>query len=192
MLFQILPVFLVTLQVRSEKDCVWSSSKNFLVWLSWKSNADTWILGLRCICALLPLRCFELKRAKNNKRRHLDANVISLVYLIIIRLPQSSAGHKPTQSLAFSLDSRSSSCQSSCKNRHSTWPEVRVVYTTIPWGIGLGEPRGRIDIYRDAVSTLELVYLRGCRFYGLYYFAYFQEIIDILVINRIRNPAYAN
>jgi hypothetical protein len=68
--------------------------------------------------------------------------------IFIIRPPQSTAGHRPLQFLAISLDPRllaSSSCQPSCANRYSTWPEGVLHY-----------------VYRDAVSTLELVYPSGC------------------------------
>jgi hypothetical protein len=46
--------------------------------------------------------------------------------IIIISPLQSTAGHRPLQRLAISLDPRllaSSSCQPSCTNRHSTLPE---------------------------------------------------------------------
>jgi hypothetical protein len=67
-------------------------------------------------------------------------------FLIIISLLHSTAGHRPLQFLAISLDPRlriyaSSSCQPFCANRHSTWPEGVLHY-----------------VYRDAVSTPELVY----------------------------------
>jgi hypothetical protein len=65
-----------------------------------------------------------------------------------------TVGHRPLQCLAISLDLRllaSSSCQPSCANRHSTWPEGVLHY-----------------VYLDAVSTPELVYPIGYRFYGWY------------------------
>jgi hypothetical protein len=64
----------------------------------------------------------------------------------------TTAGHRPLQLLAFSLDLRllaSSYCQPFCTNHHSIWPEGFLHY-----------------VYRDAVSTPELVYLSDCRFYG--------------------------
>jgi hypothetical protein len=72
--------------------------------------------------------------------------------IIIISPVQSTAGHSPLQFLAISLDPRllaSSTGQPSCANRHSTWPEGVLYY-----------------VYRAAVSTLELVYPSGCRFYS--------------------------
>jgi hypothetical protein len=51
---------------------------------------------------------------------------LSLKIIIIICPLQSTAGHRPLQFLAISLDLRliaSSSCQPFCANRHSTWPE---------------------------------------------------------------------
>jgi hypothetical protein len=69
--------------------------------------------------------------------------------IIIISPPQSTAGHRPLQSLAISLDLQllaSSSRRPSCVNCHytSTWPEGVVYY-----------------VYRVAVSTPELVYPSG-------------------------------
>jgi hypothetical protein len=55
---------------------------------------------------------------------------------------QPTAGHRPLQLLAISLNLRllaSSSRQPSCANRHSIWPEGVLHY-----------------VYRDAISTLEL------------------------------------
>jgi hypothetical protein len=77
-----------------------------------------------------------------------------IIIIIITSQPQSTAGHMILQFLTLSLDPRlpaSSSCQPSCANRHSTCPEDVLHY-----------------VYRDAVSTLELVYLNGWRFYGWY------------------------
>jgi hypothetical protein len=74
-----------------------------------------------------------------------------IIIIIIISLSQSTVGHRPLQYPAISLDLRqlaSSSCQTFCANRHSTWP-LRYVYL-------------------DAVSTPELVYPSGYRFYGWY------------------------
>jgi hypothetical protein len=65
------------------------------------------------------------------------------IIIIIITLLQSTAGHRPLQLLAISLDLRllaSSSSQPFCANRHSTWPVVVLHY-----------------VYRDPVSNL-LVY----------------------------------
>jgi hypothetical protein len=77
------------------------------------------------------------------------------IYVIIIISPlQSTAGHRPLQLLAIWFDLRllaSSSRQPSCANRHSTWPEGVLHY-----------------VYLDSVSTPELVYPSGCRFYGWY------------------------
>jgi hypothetical protein len=78
--------------------------------------------------------------------------VCQMIIIIIISLSQSTAGHRPLQLLAISLDLRllaSSSHQPSCVNRHSTWPEGVLRY-----------------VYLDAVSTPELVYPSGYRFYG--------------------------
>jgi hypothetical protein len=75
-------------------------------------------------------------------------------FIIIISLSQSTAEHRPLQYLAISLDLRllaSSSCQPFCANRHSTWPKGVLHY-----------------VYLDAVSTPELVYPSGYRFYGWY------------------------
>jgi hypothetical protein len=58
---------------------------------------------------------------------------------------QSTAGHRPLQFLAISLDLRLlafSYCQPSCANRHSTWPEGVLHY-----------------VFLDAVSTPELLNL---------------------------------
>jgi hypothetical protein len=80
---------------------------------------------------------------------------ITLVFIIIIiSLPQSTAGYRPLQCPTISLYLRllaSSSCQPSCANRHSTKPEGVLNY-----------------VYLDTVSTPELVYPIGCRFYGWY------------------------
>jgi hypothetical protein len=83
---------------------------------------------------------------------NLSYNCISVIIIIIISLSQSTAGHRPLQLLAISLDLRllaSSFYQPSCANRHSTWPEGVLRY-----------------VYLDAVSTPELVYPSGYRFYG--------------------------
>jgi hypothetical protein len=64
--------------------------------------------------------------------------------IIIISPSQATDRHRPLQLLAISLDLRllaSSSRQPSCANRHSIWPEG-VLH----------------DVYREAVSTPELVY----------------------------------
>jgi hypothetical protein len=74
-----------------------------------------------------------------------------LVIIIIISLLQSTAGHRPLQSFAISLGLRllaSSFCQPSCANRHSTWPEGVLHY-----------------VYLDGLSTPELVYSSGYRFW---------------------------
>jgi hypothetical protein len=94
--------------------------------------------------------------------RYIQAISLSL-YIIIISLLQSTAGHRPLQCLAISLDLRlfaSSSCQPSCANRRSTWPEDVLHY-----------------VYLDAVSTSELVYPSGCRFYGWYGHCHFSMLI---------------
>jgi hypothetical protein len=72
--------------------------------------------------------------------------------IIIISLSQSTAGHMLLQYPAISLDLRllaSSSCQPSCANRLSTWPDDVLRY-----------------LYLDAVSTPELVYPSDYQFYG--------------------------
>jgi hypothetical protein len=74
---------------------------------------------------------------------------IRTLIIIIISLPQSTAGHRPLQSPATSLDLRTSSCQPPCANRHYTWSEGVLHY-----------------VYLDAVSTPELVYPSGYQFYG--------------------------
>jgi hypothetical protein len=77
-----------------------------------------------------------------------------LLFIIIISPLQSTDGHRLLQLLNISLDLRllaSTSCQPSCANRHSTWPESVVHY-----------------VYWDAFSTPELIYPNGCRFYGWY------------------------
>jgi hypothetical protein len=64
--------------------------------------------------------------------------------IISISSLQSTAGHRPFQLLVILLDVwllASSSCQPSCANRHSTWPEAVLHY-----------------VYRNVVSTPELVY----------------------------------
>jgi hypothetical protein len=69
---------------------------------------------------------------------------VAYIHNIIITIsPQFTAGHRPLQYPAISLDLRllaSSSCQPSCANRHSTWPESVLHY-----------------VYLDAVSTPELI-----------------------------------
>jgi hypothetical protein len=74
-----------------------------------------------------------------------------IMCIIIISPLQSTAAHGLLQFLAISLDLRLlvSSCQQSCANRHSTWPEGVLHY-----------------VYLDTVSTPELIYPSGCRFYG--------------------------
>jgi hypothetical protein len=59
------------------------------------------------------------------------------IIIIIISPLQSTAGHRPLQLLAISLDLRlfaKSSCQPSCANRHCTWPEgvLHYVYLDRP------------------------------------------------------------
>jgi hypothetical protein len=74
-----------------------------------------------------------------------------VVSFVMISPLQSTAGHKPLQFLAISLGLRllaSSSCQPSCINRHSTWPEGVLHY-----------------VYLDAVSTPEFGYPSG-KFYS--------------------------
>jgi hypothetical protein len=88
---------------------------------------------------------------------------IILTRVIIVSPLQSTAGHRPLQLLAISLDLRllaSSSCQPSCANHHSTWPEGVLHYD-----------------YLDLVSTPELVYPSGCRFYGWYCHCHFSLLI---------------
>jgi hypothetical protein len=81
--------------------------------------------------------------------------IIKQVKLIAKSSSSSSAAHcwtKPLQLLAISLDLQllaSSSCHPSCTNHHSTWPEGFLHY-----------------VYRDTVSTPELVYPNCCRFYS--------------------------
>jgi hypothetical protein len=79
----------------------------------------------------------------------LIGNFLNQLRIIIISLLQSTAGHRPLQYLAISLDLRllaSSSRQPFCVNRHSTCVSHYV--------------------YLDAVFTPELVYPSGYRFYG--------------------------
>jgi hypothetical protein len=67
-----------------------------------------------------------------------------MIIIIIISPLKSTAGYRSLQLHAVSLDLlrlASSSCQPSCANRHSTWPE--------------GVPH---YVYHDAVSTPELLY----------------------------------
>jgi hypothetical protein len=93
-----------------------------------------------------------LKAYAYDVRRRRQADDVGKLIIIIISPQQSTAGHGPLQFLAGSLDLRplaSSSCQPSCVNRHSTWTEGVLHY-----------------VYRDAVSTPQLVYPSGCRFYG--------------------------
>jgi hypothetical protein len=74
------------------------------------------------------------------------------IIIIIIILLQFTAGHKPLQSLAISLDLgllASSSCQPSSANRLSTWLEGVIHY-----------------VYLDAVFNPELIYPSDYRFYG--------------------------
>jgi hypothetical protein len=81
-----------------------------------------------------------------------SSDLMMMMIIVNISLPQSTAEHKPLQSLAISLDLRllaSSYCQSSFANRHSTWPEGVLHYA-----------------YLDVVSTPELVYPSAYRFYG--------------------------
>jgi hypothetical protein len=55
-----------------------------------------------------------------------SSRIVLAGVIIIISLLQSTAGHRTLQCLAISLDLRilaSISCQPSCANRHSTWPE---------------------------------------------------------------------
>jgi hypothetical protein len=61
---------------------------------------------------------------------------LKFIIIIIISLLQSTAGHRPLQCLAVALDLRllaSSSCQPSCANRHSIWPEgvLHYVYLAV-------------------------------------------------------------
>jgi hypothetical protein len=97
--------------------------------------------------------------------------IIITVIIIIISSPQSTAGHRPLQFLAISLDLRllaSSSCKPSCANRLSTWPEGVLHF-----------------VYLDAVSTPELVYPSGYRFYGWYAIIILILLYIILLPNRI-------
>jgi hypothetical protein len=72
-----------------------------------------------------------------DEKRVVPTPLSGIIIIIIIR-PLQTAGHRPLQYLAISLDLRlaSSSCQPPCANRHSTWPEGVLLY-----------------VYRDAVST---------------------------------------
>jgi hypothetical protein len=77
------------------------------------------------------------------------SNAVYIMIIIIISPLQFATGYRPLQLLAISLDPRllaSRSCQPSYVNRHSTWPESVLHY-----------------VYRNAVSTPELVYPSGCR-----------------------------
>jgi hypothetical protein len=70
------------------------------------------------------------------------SNNIQRDSITIIRPLQSTARYRPLQILTISLDLRllaSSSCQPSCVNCHSTWPEGALHY-----------------VYLDAFSTSEL------------------------------------
>jgi hypothetical protein len=103
------------------------------------------------VCAINPLVDFYDIRGR--KREVLFfCFVPDTIIIIIISLLQSTVGHKPLQCLAISLDLRllaSSFCQPSYASLYSTWPEGVLHY-----------------VYLDAVSTPELVYPRGYRFYG--------------------------
>jgi hypothetical protein len=82
----------------------------------------------------------------------ISSNITINKLIIIISLLQSTAGHRPLQFLAISFSLwllASRPCQPSCANIHSIWPEGVIHY-----------------VYRDTVSTPELVYLCGCRIYG--------------------------
>jgi hypothetical protein len=74
---------------------------------------------------------------------------------INLNASSSSAHYNPLLDIGFSnvsLDLRLlafSYCQPSYANCHSTWPEGVLRY-----------------VYRDAVSTPELIYPGGCRFFG--------------------------
>jgi hypothetical protein len=95
------------------------------------------------------IKCFMCYETRMGK---LDG--YQLIIIIIIIPSQSTAGHRPLQVLAISLDPRplaSSSCQPSCASRYSTWPQGVLNY-----------------VYLDAASTPELIYPSGYRFYGCY------------------------
>jgi hypothetical protein len=84
--------------------------------------------------------CFKRKKTAN-----FDNDDIMLAYSYVSS--SFKAGHRSLQFLAISLDLRllaSSSCQSSCANRHYTWPEGVLHYVYL------------------AVSTPELVYSSIC------------------------------
>jgi hypothetical protein len=101
--------------------------------------------------------------------------IVIIIIIIIISPLQSAAGHRPLQSLAISLDPRllgSSSCQPSCANHHSIWPEGVLNY-----------------VYGDAVSTPELVYPSGFRFYGWYAIIVISRLIPPQLEHR---PSYMN
>jgi hypothetical protein len=81
-----------------------------------------------------------LRRAVPSMLKNKKEYFRKIFIIIIISPPQSTAGHRPLQLLAISLDLRlleSSSRQPSCANRHSTWREGGLHY-----------------VYRDATSTL--------------------------------------
>jgi hypothetical protein len=85
----------------------------------------------------------------------------SLLERIIIISPlQSTAGHRPLQFLAISLDLRllaSSSCQPLCPNRHSTWPGGVLHYV---YRDGL-HSRTRLP---QRLSVLQLIWPAHCHF----------------------------
>jgi hypothetical protein len=90
-----------------------------------------------CLCVCLYACCVNV-----NVYKKVFITIDTYVIIIISPL-QSTAGHRPLQSHAISLDHRllaSSSCQPSCATRHSTWPEGVLHY-----------------VYLDAVFTPELV-----------------------------------
>jgi hypothetical protein len=129
---------------------------------SWACKASTDIAwqASRCLYSALCMFNHEKKSISPLSRIH-NTSFISANYgldkhvsVLIISPPQSTAGHRLLQLLALSFDLRllaSSSRQPSCANRHSTWPEGVLHY-----------------VNRDAVSTLELAYPNGSRFYGWY------------------------
>jgi hypothetical protein len=93
---------------------------------------------------------------RNSQRKGVVRSALSskskIIIIIIISPLQSTAGNRPLQLLAISLDPQllaSSSCQLSSANHHSNWSNGILHHD-----------------YRDAVSTLELVYPSGCRLYG--------------------------
>jgi hypothetical protein len=84
------------------------------------------------------------------KEEQINYETSDLEQVIIIISPlQSTAGHRPLQSLTASLDLRllkSSSCQPSRVNRHSTWPGGVLHYVYLD---AVSTPEPRADIRRQ-------------------------------------------